>query len=117
QVLMLDEPTNFLDIHTIEALDSMLQAYPATILLVSHDKMFRENIADIEYEIKDGRMISDQTASPINDTEEELMIIDNKIAEVLGKLSVEPTEALDKEFTRLIQVKRVLNSKDDERRQ
>lgn len=117
QVLMLDEPTNFLDIHTIEALDSMLQAYPATILLVSHDKMFRENIADIEYEIKDGRMISDQTASPINDTEEELMIIDNKIAEVLGKLSVEPSEALDEEFNRLIQVKRVLNSKDDERRQ
>ena len=116
-VLMLDEPTNFLDIHTIEALDNMLQNHPATIILVSHDKMFRENVTDVDYEIKDGRLISDQTAAPIDNTEEELMILDNKIAEVLGKLSVEPTEALDQEFNRLIQKKRVLNSKDNERRQ
>lgn len=107
-VLMLDEPTNFLDIHTIEALDSMLQAYPATIILVSHDKMFRENITDIEYEIRDGRLITEQIAEPIDNTEEELMVIENKITEVLGKLSLEPTEALDNEFNHLIQKKRVL---------
>lgn len=117
QVLMLDEPTNFLDIHTLEALEEMLESHPATIILVSHDKVLRDSVTDIEYAVKDGRLISDQKASPIDDTEEELMILDNKIAEILGKLSIEPSEALDREFHHLIQEKRVLKDKANERRQ
>lgn len=116
-VLLLDEPTNFLDIHTLEALEDMLLNHPAAIILVSHDKVLRDNVTEIEYEVKGGRLITDQTAPPVNDTEEELMVLDNKIAEILGKLSVEPSEALDKEFQRLIKEKRVLKNKDDEGRQ
>src|SRR5699024_5289132 len=40
QVLILDEPTNFLDVHSIEALEDMLKSYPGLIILVSHDKRF-----------------------------------------------------------------------------
>ncbi len=42
-VLVLDEPTNDLDIDTLELLESMLQAYPGTLFLVSHDRAFLES--------------------------------------------------------------------------
>ena len=43
-VLVLDEPTNDLDIETLELLESLLQEYPGTILLVSHDRAFLDNV-------------------------------------------------------------------------
>ena len=42
-VLVLDEPTNDLDIDTLELLESLLQDYPGTLFLVSHDRAFLEN--------------------------------------------------------------------------
>ncbi len=42
-VLVLDEPTNDLDIDTLELLESLLQAYQGTLFLVSHDRDFLEN--------------------------------------------------------------------------
>lgn len=44
-MLILDEPTNFLDIDAIEALESLLLAYPGTVLFVSHDQRFIERLA------------------------------------------------------------------------
>jgi ATP-binding cassette subfamily F protein uup len=43
-VLVLDEPTNDLDIETLELLESLLQDYSGTILLVSHDREFLDNV-------------------------------------------------------------------------
>jgi ATP-binding cassette subfamily F protein uup len=43
-VLVLDEPTNDLDIDTLELLESLLQDYSGTILLVSHDRAFLDNV-------------------------------------------------------------------------
>ncbi len=43
-VLVLDEPTNDLDIETLEILEAMLMNYKGTILLVSHDRAFIDNI-------------------------------------------------------------------------
>jgi len=43
-VLVLDEPTNDLDIETLELLETLLVDYPGTILLVSHDRTFLNNI-------------------------------------------------------------------------
>jgi len=43
-VLVLDEPTNDLDIETLELLESMLQEYPGTVILVSHDRAFLDNV-------------------------------------------------------------------------
>ncbi len=45
-MLILDEPTNFLDIEGIEALEKMLKAYTGTVLIVSHDRKFIDDIAD-----------------------------------------------------------------------
>ncbi len=44
-VLVLDEPTNDLDAETLELLESLLVDYPGTVLLVSHDRAFLNNVA------------------------------------------------------------------------
>ena len=43
-VLVLDEPTNDLDIDTLELLEDLLQDYPGTVFLVSHDRTFLDNV-------------------------------------------------------------------------
>ncbi len=43
-VLVLDEPTNDLDIDTLELLEELLQNYPGTVFLVSHDRRFLDNV-------------------------------------------------------------------------
>src|SRR5688500_7628576 len=43
-VLVLDEPTNDLDIDSLELLENLLQDYPGTLLLVSHDRAFLDNV-------------------------------------------------------------------------
>ena len=43
-VLVLDEPTNDLDIDTLELLEELLQDYPGTVFLVSHDRAFLDNV-------------------------------------------------------------------------
>ncbi len=43
-VVVLDEPTNDLDIETLELLEALLQDYPGTLFLVSHDRAFLDNV-------------------------------------------------------------------------
>ncbi len=43
-VLVLDEPTNDLDIETLELLETLLQSYTGTLFLVSHDRAFLDNV-------------------------------------------------------------------------
>ncbi|MDH5162723.1 Msr family ABC-F type ribosomal protection protein [Heyndrickxia oleronia] len=50
-ILVLDEPTNFLDVHTINALERFISAYKGTILFVSHDQTFINQVADVNYHI------------------------------------------------------------------
>ena len=52
-VLILDEPTNFLDIKAIQALESFLHAYEGTVLLVSHDRTFVKRVADHIFKIEE----------------------------------------------------------------
>ena len=56
-ILLLDEPTNFLDIRAIEALERFMTSYDGTIVFVSHDRKFIENVADLELQISDKNLI------------------------------------------------------------
>lgn len=53
-ILLLDEPTNHLDVTTIEWLESYLKSYPKAVVVVSHDRMFLDNVVDVVYEIEYG---------------------------------------------------------------
>ena len=48
-VLLLDEPTNDLDIDTLTALEDLLDAWPGTLVVVSHDRYFVERVCDNVY--------------------------------------------------------------------
>lgn len=55
-VLLLDEPTNHLDIESIIWLEQFLRNYPGAVVIVSHDKMFLDNVTNRTIEISLGRI-------------------------------------------------------------
>jgi ATP-binding cassette subfamily F protein uup len=52
-VLLLDEPTNDLDIDTLTALEDLLDGWPGTLVVVSHDRYFVERVCDDVYALSD----------------------------------------------------------------
>lgn len=121
-MLILDEPTNYLDIEAVEALEGLLQAYEGTVLFVSHDRLFIENIATKIIEINhqkltffDGSMqqlreTPKEKEIQTNPVEQQLMIVETKITEVLSRLSLEPSHELEEEFQELLRQKRELQN-------
>ena len=55
-LLILDEPTNHLDIKAIEWLEDYLKGYKGSIILVSHDRMFLDNVCNVIYDIEYGSL-------------------------------------------------------------
>lgn len=55
-LLLLDEPTNHLDIESIIWLENFLKTYPGAVVIVSHDKMFLDNVTNRTIEISLGRI-------------------------------------------------------------
>ena len=55
-ILLMDEPSNFLDIPSLEALEILMKEYAGTIMFITHDKRLLENVADVIYEIKDKKL-------------------------------------------------------------
>lgn len=51
-IMLLDEPTNHLDMPTIEWLEGYLKTYDRAVVIVSHDRMFLDKVADVTYEIE-----------------------------------------------------------------
>ncbi|WP_413376121.1 Msr family ABC-F type ribosomal protection protein [Alkalihalobacillus sp. 1P02AB] len=51
-VLVLDEPTNFLDVDCLNALEAFINGYAGTVLLVSHDRTFVKQVANQQYKIE-----------------------------------------------------------------
>ena len=125
-VLILDEPTNHIDIHVREKLEEILEDYNGSIILVTHDRYMIEkvcnkllvfennNITRFEYGIseylskKKNKFISKK--SHANHNKEDKMILDNKITCVIGKLSLckpgsEEYIELENEYNKLIDLK------------
>src|SRR5581483_6746703 len=57
-LLALDEPTNHLDLESREALEAALENFPATVLLVSHDRALLDAVAERTLAIEDGQVRS-----------------------------------------------------------
>ena len=55
ELLILDEPTNHLDLETIQWLEHYLKNYPKALLMVSHDRYFIDQTADLIWEISGGK--------------------------------------------------------------
>lgn len=55
-VLILDEPTNHLDSQMIEELQKFLEAYQGTLLMVTHDRYFLDEVTDVILEIDKGKL-------------------------------------------------------------
>ena len=118
--LILDEPTNFLDVEALEALEMLLKEYEGSIIFVSHDRQFIENIATRVLEIRNKKIkLFEGTFQQYKEhhfrkekdkKRDEYLLLETKISEVLSKLSVEPSNELEEEFQRLIKEKKKLDN-------
>ncbi|KHD37306.1 ABC transporter [Clostridium acetobutylicum] len=112
-VLILDEPTNYLDVYSMNALEEVLKDYAGTVLFVSHDRRFVNNIANFIITIKNNRIEQfDGTYSEYvkklgkgeedKNTKEKKMILQNRLSNIIGRISVpsknDNLEELDKEY-------------------
>src|SRR5690606_39418534 len=98
--LILDEPTNFLDIYAVEALESLLQEYEGTVIFVSHDRRFIESIANRILSIEEqvitvfeGTYEEYRNYEPQSERdmmEDQLLLLETKISDVLSRISIEP---------------------------
>ena len=130
-LLILDEPTNYLDIKTIEALENALINTNKTVLLVSHDIEFISNVCNYIIEIKDkeihefeGKYFDYIKNADKNKSEkkknldDEILVLENKVSEVLSLLSIETKEEkkdqLNKEYLELINYLRELKLRREE---
>ncbi len=55
-VLVLDEPTNDVDIDMLSATEDLLDSWPGTLIVVSHDRYLLERVTDQQYAVIDGRL-------------------------------------------------------------
>lgn len=55
-VLVLDEPTNDLDTDILAAMEDLLDSWPGTLIVVSHDRYLMERVTDQQYAVVDGRL-------------------------------------------------------------
>ncbi|MEW8968869.1 ribosomal protection-like ABC-F family protein [Exiguobacterium alkaliphilum] len=55
-IVLLDEPTNHLDVASIEWLTAWVRQFPGTVLAISHDRQFIDDVADVILELEEGRV-------------------------------------------------------------
>jgi len=121
-LLILDEPTNYLDVYSMEALEVVLKEYKGTLLFTSHDRRFVDNIASCKIVIDDckAKVFHGNYADYITGTkninavvqnrlnhkiEDEESLLRLRLTQVIGKLSMpgkddDPVK-LDEEFRRI----------------
>ncbi len=56
-ILLMDEPSNFLDLASVEALEHLMRSYAGTIIFISHDARLVDNVADQVYTIEDKQIV------------------------------------------------------------
>lgn len=127
--LVFDEPTNYLDIKSMEALEKALINTDKTMLIVSHDRVFVSHICNYIIEIKDAKIrefdcnydeyiISRNKKTPSRDKQikkENLLVLENRLTTVISMLSIEKDnlkkELYESEYNELLkQINKLKNS-------
>lgn len=117
-MLILDEPTNYLDIYSIEVLEDALLNYGGTLIFVSHDRRLVESLADTIMYIEDNKVnVFRGTFSEFQDRKTNMNInakdfiyekevLENRLSYVIGLLSTpsknQDMDALDLEYKELL---------------
>ncbi|MGD6967114.1 ribosomal protection-like ABC-F family protein [Rossellomorea vietnamensis] len=98
-LLVLDEPTNHVDLDTLQAMEGLLKDYPGTVLLISHDRRFVENVAERLWRFHDGAVsmfdgglkqleeLAEKKLS-VEENEEERLKLEARLTELIGRLSL-----------------------------
>ena len=120
-LLILDEPTNYLDINSLEVVEKALREYDRTLLFVSHDRKFVSSVADhimtiekcgikvINGNFEEYKKGLDKNMDNNNEKEEikkQIILLENRLSEVIGKISIpsrkDDLEALDKDYQSIL---------------
>jgi macrolide transport system ATP-binding/permease protein len=124
-LLILDEPTNYMDINSLEVIEEALREYNRTLLFVSHDRRFVSSIADNIISIEDKKLVSfhgtyeeyiERKTKKLDVSKEEkekrIMVLQNRLSELIGRLSMpskkDDVEKLDKEYKEVLAELKVL---------
>jgi ATP-binding cassette subfamily F protein 3 len=84
--LLLDEPTNHLDLQSAEQLEEALEEFDGTLLIVSHDRYFLDNVVNRIFELEDGR-ITEFTGNYTNYLQEKEEQAKKQSAKIQGRRS------------------------------
>lgn len=119
-MLILDEPTNYLDIASLEVIEEALKEYDRTLLFVSHDRHFIKSVANQIMTIENKKIKlfrgsyeeyldrKNNVGSYNNQTkEEQIIVLKNRLSEVIGRLSApsknDDIEELDREYKKILE--------------
>ncbi|WP_246927704.1 ABC-F type ribosomal protection protein CplR [Clostridioides difficile] len=127
--LIFDEPTNYLDIKSMEALEKALINADKTMLIVSHDRVFVSHICNYIIEIKDTKIrefdcnydeyiINRNKKNPSRESKikkENLLVLENRLITIVSMLSIEKDglkkELYESEYNELLkQINKLKNS-------
>ena len=116
--LILDEPTNYLDIESIKALEESLQNTDKTMLIVSHDRAFINRVCNDIIEIKNNKIeefngnyknyiehkANRNTKSSNKKNNEEILLLENKMSRIISMLSTESNDNKKEEYEKEYQL-------------
>jgi len=123
-LLVLDEPTNGLDLASRERVEEALADYPGTMILVSHDRYLVQRLADRILHIADGRLelfrgtyaeyAARGRTEKAPDAAEEILLLETRLAQLSAALAAPregEAETLQQEFMRVSRALRALKEK------
>ena len=111
-LLILDEPTNYLDIISMKSLEDALKNTEKTMIVVSHDKHFIEDICDYFLEIKDKKIIQfsgdydsyieEKNKEKLNEEDQknsnEILILENRLSNLISMICMETDKELKEKY-------------------
>ena len=126
-LLILDEPTNYLDLNSLEVVEEVLGEYEHSLLFVSHDRRFINSVANQIMTIEDHKIktfkgsyeeymasrtkVRDREKEQI---EEEILLLETRLTEVISRISMpskkDDPELLEAEYREILgQIRRLKN--------